>query len=135
MTGSRGRAPRARRTGPAAPAAAPACATRCIHPESIAAARAVLPPPEHVEGMERFFKAMGDPTRLRLLHALRAGEMCVCDLGETLGMSVSAVSHQLAALKSARLVSHRREGRIVYYALSDDHVSEVLDAMRSHVEE
>lgn len=106
-----------------------------IHPESIVAATSRLPGAAELEGLERFFKAMGDPTRLRILHALQAGELCVRDLGETLGMSVSAVSHQLAVLKGARLVSHRRDGKIVYYSLSDSHVSAVLDAMRSHLAE
>jgi ArsR family transcriptional regulator, lead/cadmium/zinc/bismuth-responsive transcriptional repressor len=106
-----------------------------IHPESIAAGRSRLPAAADLEGLERFFKAMGDPTRLRILHVLQAGELCVRDLGETLGMSVSAVSHQLAVLKGARLVRHRRDGKIVYYSLSDSHVSVVLDAMSSHLAE
>jgi DNA-binding transcriptional ArsR family regulator len=114
---------------------AASCSTRCIHPESIAAGRSLLPGAADLEGLERFFKAMGDPTLLRILHALQAGELCVCDLGETLGLSVSAVSHQLAVLKAARLVGHRRDGKIVYYTLSDSHVSAVLDAMRSHLAE
>ncbi len=95
----------------------------------------MLPAPDDLEVMGSFFKVMGDPTRLRLLHALRSGELCVCDLGETLGMSMSAVSHQLAALKAARLVSHRRDGKVVYYSLKDDHVSAVLDTMKTHLAE
>jgi DNA-binding transcriptional ArsR family regulator len=114
---------------------AAACTTRSIHPESVAAGRALLPRPEVLDGLEGFFKAMGDPTRLRILHALQSGELCVCDLGETLGMSVSAVSHQLAVLKAAKLVSHRREGKVVYYALKDNHVGAVLDTMRTHLAE
>jgi len=116
-------------------AAAAVCSTRCLHPESVAAGRAMLPPAEQLDGLEGFFKVMGDPTRLRILHALMAGELCVCDLGETLGMSVSAVSHQLAVLKAARLVIHRRDGKVVYYSLKDSHVSAVLDTMRTHLAE
>ena len=85
--------------------------------------------------LERFFKVLGDGTRLRILHALLAGELCVCDLSETLAMSVSAVSHQLAVLRTARLVKHRRDGKVVYYSLSDAHVSTVLDSVRTHVGE
>ena len=85
--------------------------------------------------MEAFFKALGDLTRLRILHALLATELCVCDLSETLGSSVSAVSHQLAVLKSARLVSNRRDGKVIYYSLSDDHVSTVLRSIHTHLAE
>jgi ArsR family transcriptional regulator, lead/cadmium/zinc/bismuth-responsive transcriptional repressor len=111
------------------------CSEHVIHPAAVRAGRAQLPPDPQLEGMERFFKIMGDATRLRILHALLAGELCVCDIAETLGMSVSAVSHQLAVLKSGRLVAHRREGKIVYYRLSDSHVNSALDSIRTHVEE
>jgi DNA-binding transcriptional ArsR family regulator len=95
----------------------------------------MLPGGPELDRLESFFKVMGDPTRLRILHALLAGEMCVCDLGETLGMSVSAVSHQLAVLKAARLVSHRRDGKVVYYSLQDSHVNAVLDTLKTHLAE
>ena len=108
---------------------------RVIHLKAVNAGRARIPAQDELDGLEMFFKVLGDSTRLRILHALLAGELCVCDLGETLGMSVSAVSHQLAVLKSARLVSHRREGKIVYYSLSDEHVSSVLQSMRTHLSE
>jgi DNA-binding transcriptional ArsR family regulator len=106
-----------------------------FHPKAVNAGRARIPAPNELDGLEVFFKVLGDSTRLRILHALLAGELCVCDLSETLGMSVSAVSHQLAVLKTARLVSHRREGKIVYYCLSDEHVSSVLQSMRTHLSE
>jgi ArsR family transcriptional regulator len=106
-----------------------------FHPKAVNAGRARIPAPNELDGLEVFFKVLGDSTRLRILHALLAGELCVCDLSETLGMSVSAVSHQLAVLKTARLVSHRREGKIVYYSLSDEHVSSVLQSMRTHLSE
>ena len=108
---------------------------RVIHPNAVNAGRARIPAPEELDGLEVFFKVLGDATRLRILHALLAGQLCVCDLSETLGMSVSAVSHQLAVLKSARLVRHRRDGKIVYYSLSDEHVSSVLQSMRTHLSE
>jgi DNA-binding transcriptional ArsR family regulator len=111
------------------------CSTKVIHPEAVRAGQARIPGPDELEQMEGFFKALGDATRLRILHALLAGELCVCDLSEALGMSVSAVSHQLAVLKAARLVSHRRDGKVIYYAHADDHVSEVLASMRTHLAE
>jgi ArsR family transcriptional regulator, lead/cadmium/zinc/bismuth-responsive transcriptional repressor len=109
--------------------------TNVIHPDAVAAGREMLPRPDELEAMEAFFKVLGDQTRLRILHALLAGELCVCDLGQTLSMSVSAVSHQLSVLKSARLVRHRRDGKVVYYSLSDDHVTSLLQSMRTHLAE
>jgi ArsR family transcriptional regulator len=111
------------------------CSANIIHPEAVIAGRGMLPLPDELEGMEAFFKVLGDATRLNILHALLAGELCVCDLSETLSMSVSAVSHQLSVLKSARLVRHRRDGKVVYYSLSDDHVTSLLDSMRTHLAE
>lgn len=106
-----------------------------IHPEAVSAGKGMLPRQRELEGMEAFFKVLGDSTRLRILHALLAGELCVCDLGQALSMSVSAVSHQLAVLKSARLVRNRRDGKVVYYSLSDDHVTSLLESMRAHLSE
>ncbi len=108
---------------------------RAINPGRVKAGKARLPGPEELEGMELFFKVLGDATRLRILHALLAGELCVRDLGGILGMSDSAVSHQLSVLKGARLVRHRREGKVIYYSLTDDHVSSVLQSMRTHLAE
>ena len=112
-----------------------AARTRALHPEAVIAGRAKIPDPGELEDMEVFFKVLGDSTRLRILHALLAGELCVGDLSKAFGMSVSAVSHQLAVLKSARLVRHRREGKMVYYALTDHHVSAVLQSIRTHLAE
>ena len=111
------------------------CSSNVIHPEAVLAGKRMLPRQDELEGMEQFFKVLGDSTRLRILHALLAGELCVCDLGETLSMSVSAVSHQLAVLKTARLVRNRRAGKVVYYSLSDDHVTSLLESMRTHLSE
>jgi DNA-binding transcriptional ArsR family regulator len=111
------------------------CSSNVIHPEAVFAGKRMLPRQDELEGMEQFFKVLGDSTRLRILHALLAGELCVCDLGETLSMSVSAVSHQLAVLKTARLVRNRRDGKVVYYSLSDDHVTSLLESMRTHLSE
>jgi ArsR family transcriptional regulator len=111
------------------------CSESVIHQDAVKAGKAMLPSSRELEGMESFFKALGDPTRLRILHALLAGELCVCDLGEALSMSVSAVSHQLSVLKAVRLVRHRREGKSVFYSLSDAHVSSVLQSIRTHLSE
>ena len=106
-----------------------------LHPQAVEAGRDMLPRDGELQGMESFFKVLGDSTRLRILHALLAGELCVGDLSETLGMGLSAVSHQLAVLKGARLVRHRREGKLIYYSLNDHHVTMLLESMRTHLAE
>jgi ArsR family transcriptional regulator len=111
------------------------CSDRTVHPDAVRSAQEQLPEPGELSEISVFFKALGDPTRLKILYALFDGELCVCDLGVVLGMSVSAVSHQLAVLKQARLVDHRRDGKIVYYALADEHVRRVLTSMRVHLED
>jgi ArsR family transcriptional regulator len=111
------------------------CSERVIHPKSVEDARGDIPGQEELEGLSDYFKTLGDPTRLKILHALLRGELCVCDLSVVLGMSVSAVSHQLAVLKQARLVAHRRDGKVIFYSHTDGHVKEVLSSMRIHLAE
>jgi ArsR family transcriptional regulator, lead/cadmium/zinc/bismuth-responsive transcriptional repressor len=111
------------------------CAERIIHPGAVRAAARGLPGPEELESMSLHLKALGDPTRLKILSALSAAELCVCDLGEALGMTVSAVSHQLAVLRERRLVRSRRDGKVVYYSLMDGHVRDILGTVRSHLGE
>ena len=81
------------------------------------------------------FKIFGDSTRIRILYALFESEMCVCDIAELLGMTQSAISHQLRVLKQARLVRNRREGKTVYYFLADDHVRTIIGQGMDHVNE
>ena len=82
-----------------------------------------------------FFKAFSDKTRLRILSALAIHELCVCDIAELLGMTQSAISHQLRFLKQVRLVSNRKEGKTVYYKLSDSHIGTILEQGFEHVQE
>lgn len=88
-----------------------------------------------VESVAEVFKLLGDPTRVRLLDALTHGERCVCDLAALVGLTESAVSHQLRLLRGARLVRVRRAGRLAYYSLDDHHVIGLLHDTRKHVEE
>ena len=81
------------------------------------------------------FKIFGDPTRIRILHALSLQELCVCDIAETLGMTQSAISHQLRALKQMQLVKYRRDGKTIYYSLADNHVYTILAQGLEHVME
>jgi len=79
------------------------------------------------------FKVFGDATRVKILHLLTQHEMCVCDIAEVLQMTQSAISHQLRVLKQARLVKYRREGKVVFYSLDDDHVYTILTQGIDHV--
>ena len=94
-----------------------------------------LPGFKVLENLGEFFKVLTDPTRLKILYALGAGELCVFDLSVSTGASVSSVSHHLAALKRVRLVKGRREGRIIYYSLDDDHVNSIIKYAREHLRE
>lgn len=107
-----------------------------IDPEGVRKALESAPATRTVERLGRLFQAFGDPTRLRILHALTvADELCVCDLSAVAELSVSAVSHQLRLLRDRDLVQARRDGRIVYYRLADDHVAEMMRAGLHHTTE
>ena len=94
-----------------------------------------MPSEGRLYDLAELFKVFGDSTRIRILFALFESEICVCDLAETLGMTQSAVSHQLKILKQARLVKSRREGKSVFYFLADDHVRTVIDQGLEHIRE
>ena len=88
-----------------------------------------------VEALADTFRVLGDPTRVRILDALSSGELCVCDIASLVGISESAASHQLRLLRGMRLVRPRRAGRLVYYAVDDQHILELLRQALTHVEE
>lgn len=97
--------------------------------------RSELVAPDAVQGLADTFSALGDPTRVRILDVLSHGELCVCDLAAVLGLSQSAVSHQLRLLRGIRLVKPRREGRIVFYSLDDQHIISIFKQTLQHVQE
>jgi ArsR family transcriptional regulator, lead/cadmium/zinc/bismuth-responsive transcriptional repressor len=97
--------------------------------------RAALVDADTVGGLADIFRALGDPTRVRILDVLSHGELCVCDLAAVLSLSQSAVSHQLRLLRGLRLVRARREGRMVFYGLDDRHVTDLLGEGLKHVRE
>ncbi len=97
--------------------------------------RAALVQPDAVQGLADTFSALGDPTRVRILDALSHGELCVCDLAAVLRLSQSAVSHQLRLLRGLRLVRPRREGRVVFYSLDDQHIISLFRQTLQHVQE
>lgn len=111
-----------------------ACAPHA-DPASLAAIAARLVKGRTLESIAEVFKLLSDPTRVRLVDALTHGERCVCDLATLVGLSESAVSHQLRLLRAARLVRVRRAGRQAFYSLDDHHVIGLLHDTRRHVEE
>jgi ArsR family transcriptional regulator len=104
-----------------------------VHLDAVVAARGALPAHEVVDGLARVFAALADPTRLRIVAALAARELCVCDLAATIGLTESAVSHQLRQLRGLGLVRARREGRMAYYSLDDSHVATLYVDALTHV--
>jgi DNA-binding transcriptional ArsR family regulator len=118
-----------------APVSADACDVFHADPARVEAVRRSLPDPDTVGALGEIFKALGDPTRLRLLTALGQAELCVCDLATLVGISESAASHQLRLLRALRLVRARRDGRMVHYRLDDDHIVGLLAQGLEHVTE
>ena len=113
----------------------PRCPGFCGDRAVAARAKAALPRTAETVSLAAFLGAFADNTRARLLLALRSSELCVCDLSRVLGMSLSAVSHQLRLLRGLNLVKHRRKGRLAFYSLSDAHVAKILDMGLAHIRE
>lgn len=111
------------------------CDCEVVHSEVVAHVREVMEDTEVLYAVSDFFKVMSDSTRMRIMAALDSGEMCVCDLSEVLGMTKSAISHQLKALKDADLVKSRRDGKNVFYTLKDDHVRTIIEMGIEHIKE
>ena len=111
------------------------CEITQVHQGAVDQVRQVLPPDEVLSDLADLFKIFGDSTRIKILYALLRSELCVCDIAQLLGMTQSAISHQLRALKQSKLVKYRREGKQVYYALADGHVRTILDQGIEHISE
>lgn len=94
-----------------------------------------MPPEEELQDLAEFFKVFGDATRLKILYVLLSSEMCVYDIAAVLGMSQSAISHQLRVLKQMSLVKFRRDGKTIYYSLADSHVATIMNQGLEHVTE
>jgi DNA-binding transcriptional ArsR family regulator len=111
------------------------CDVRVVHLERVARARAEAIGDKDLERLALTYKIMGDSTRLKIILALCGGEMCVCDIAAYLGLSESAVSHQLRRLRELALVSSRRDGQILYYTLDDAHVLDLVTVGLNHIGE
>ena len=105
------------------------------HEEIVEKVLKEMPGEDTLYDLTELFRIFGDSTRIRILYVLFESEMCVCDIAALLGMTQSAISHQLRALKNARLVKSRREGKTVFYTLADDHVKTIIDQGLEHVAE
>lgn len=110
-----------------------ACSFLCVHEDVVAQVQSSLPEEEKLLRLADLFKVFGDGTRVRILYVLFEAEVCVCDLANLLGMTQSAVSHQLRILKTARLIKARRDGKTVFYSLADDHVATLLRQGMEHI--
>lgn len=111
------------------------CEQQCVHKDVVSRVRAGMLSDQAASGLAEIFGLLGDRTRVRILYALMGGELCVCDISAVLGLSGSAVSHQLRLLRTAKLVRARKEGKNVFYALDDDHVHTLLAQGLDHVRE
>ena len=111
------------------------CECRIIHEEKVEKARLSALDEMSTEQLCQTFKTLGDASRLKILWALEHQEMCVCDLAALLGITESAVSHQLRLLRTLRLVRNRRDGTILYYRLADSHVSRLVRIALDHIQE
>lgn len=113
----------------------PHCDDTHTHTELIKKVNDMLPDTDSLYDLAELYKIFGDSTRIRILFVLLEAEMCVCDIAQTLDMTVSAISHQLRVLKAADLVKYRRDGKTVFYSLADDHVKSILSQGIEHINE
>lgn len=111
------------------------CETSCIDHAKVAAVAKVMKAERTVQRIAETFKALGDPTRTKIIHALSVAELCVCDIACLLSMTRSAVSHQLRLLRVLRLVKYRKEGKMVFYSLDDEHITRLFNECLRHAEE
>jgi len=111
------------------------CNCNAIHEDIVAKVQKKIPDEESLLDLADLFKVFGDSTRIRIICALMYSRMCVCDLAVLLGMTKSAISHQLRILRQTKLVKYRREGKVVYYTLDDTHVGAIFRQGFAHVNE
>ena len=111
------------------------CEITQVHQGAVDQVRQVLPPDEVLSDLADLFKIFGDSTRIKILYALLRSELCVCDIADLLGLTQSAISHQLRILKQNHLIKYRREGKNMIYALADDHVKTIINCAIEHIEE
>lgn len=114
---------------------APHCGYMHLHEDVIRRVNQEMPEEETLFDLAELFKIFGDSTRIRILYVLFQSEMCVCDIAQLLGMTQSAISHQLQTLKKSKLVKYRRQGKTVFYSLADAHVRTIIGQGMEHITE
>lgn len=111
------------------------CEINMIHEEVVNRVKSIIPEDGIIYDLAEFFKVFADSTRMKIIYALMEKELCVCDIAAIVGTTQSAISHQLRILKQSKLVKYRKEGKIVYYSLDDEHISQIVKKGREHIEE
>lgn len=111
----------------------PSCEFMFVHDDLVDKVNETMPDEELLYDLAELFKVFGDSTRIKILYVLFESEMCVCDIAQVLNMTPSAISHQLRVLKQSQLVKFRREGKVIFYSLADDHVRTMLDNGIEHI--
>lgn len=109
------------------------CSCDIVHENVIEMVRKKMPQEEKLYDLAELFKVFGDTTRVKIISALFEAEMCVCDIAELLHMTPSSISHQLRVLRQARLVKHRKEGKVVFYSLDDEHIKTIFNQGLEHI--
>ena len=111
------------------------CSYIHAHEDVVKAVSEQMPEEELLYDLAELFKVFGDSTRIKILYTLFESELCVCDIAQLLGMTQSAISHQLRVLKQNHLVKYRRDGKTIFYSLADEHVRSIINQGMEHVEE
>ena len=111
------------------------CDCDVLHTEVVENVKKSMPEDETVSDVSDLFRVLGDSTRVKILWALDNSELCVCDIAALIGMTKSAVSHQLRVLKDNNLVKNRREGKVIFYSLADNHVQDIFEKAVEHINE
>ena len=113
----------------------PFCSVEIINQQKVNHVNHVLPGKSVTRSLAELFKALSDPTRLRIVQALLQEELCVCDISAIVDVSISAISHQLRLLRSMHIVKFRKQGKMVYYSLEDEHISQMIEIAQEHLNE
>jgi len=111
------------------------CEITVIHEDVVNKVKQIMPEDGFIYDLAELFKVFADSTRMKVIYALLENELCVCDLANIVGTTQSAISHQLRILKQSKLVKFRKDGKVVYYSLDDDHISQIVKKGCEHLEE
>lgn len=111
------------------------CEINMIHEDTVNNVKNIMPDDGLIYDIAELFKVFADSTRMKIIYALMENELCVCDIAAIVGTTQSAISHQLRILKQSKLVKFRKDGKIIYYSLDDEHIAEIVKKGREHIEE